>query len=235
MDIAIKISYYGEPLDDFTISELHGISEFKEELDKSYKTFVHQKTDGFGSGFYELAIELLSDISLKEFIEFVVGGVAYDLIKSGSRRLILKPFYAAYSKLKEKNSNVDISRLDFSFNDSTISIYKIFKNSIFEELENILLGLQINYNNLYLQGVEKPYQIDIPIFKNPNGTHNIDYRCKLSFDETIKEIGKEDYYKFWGSFYQFKGRFYVYDYKNQVLTTNEYFTEELYWEKVQTM
>ena len=109
---------------------------------------------------------------------------------------------------------------------------QIYENSIFGELENILLGLSINYTNLYLKSGEKPFELNIPIFKNPNESNGIKYRCLLSVDETIQNINKEDYFIYWGAYYQFKGWFHVFDYKKQELTNEFYYTEELYLEKV---
>lgn len=232
MSTAIKISYYGEPEEGFNISEFDGITEFKNDLDEGYYTFIHQKTDGYGAGLYELAIEILSDLSLKQFIDFIGTGIAYDIFKSGTNNFVLRPFIKAYNKLKKKNKNIDIQELKFSFKDTTIIIHKIYENSIFDELENILLGLSINYPYLYLKSGEKPYEINIPVFKNPNKNNGIKYRCLLSIDETIRNIDKEDYFKYWGAYFQFKGWSHVFDYKKQKLTNDFYYTEELYWEKV---
>ena len=232
MRTAIKISYYGEPEEGFNISEFKGLTEFKNDLDEDYYAFIQKKTDGYGAGFYELAVEILSDLNLQQFIEFIGTGIAYDVLKSGTENIILKPFLKAYKKLKRKNRSIDIQELKFSFKDSTISIYKIYENSIFGELENILLGLSINYTNLYLKSGEKPFELNIPIFKNPNESNGIKYRCLLSVDETIQNINKEDYFIYWGAYYQFKGWFHVFDYKKQELTNEFYYTEELYLEKV---
>jgi len=129
MSTAIKISYYGEPEEGFNISEFDGVTEFKNDLDEGYYAFIHQKTDGYGAGFYELAVEILSDLSLQQFIEFIGPGIAYDILKSETNNVILKPFVKAYKKLKKKNKNIDIQELKFSFKDSTITIHKIYKTA----------------------------------------------------------------------------------------------------------
>jgi len=76
-----------------------------------------------------------------------------------------------------------------------------------------------------LKSGEKPYEINIPVFKNPNGNNGIKYRCLLSVDETIRNIDKEDYFKYLGAYYRFKGWFYVFDYKKQELTNEFYYTK----------
>lgn len=232
MSTAIKITYYGEPEEDFTISEFDGLSDFKKDLDKNYVTLIHQKTDGYGAGFYELTVEILSNINLKRFIELLGSGIAFDIIKSTTKDVILKPFINAYKKLKKNNKDIDIEELKFSFKDSSITVHKIYQNSIFEELEGILLGLSINYTNLYLKSGEKPYQIEIPIFKYPDKSYGVKYRSHLSVDEPLQNLDRNSYYKFWGAYYQFRGWYFVFNYREQEVTDFNYYTEKLYLDEV---
>jgi hypothetical protein len=228
MSTAIKISYYGEPNENYNISEFVGISDFKNNLERDYTTFIRQKTDGYGAGFYEFVVEIISDITLNDFITFLLTGTAFDLVKYGTKNFAIQPFLNAYKKLRTTNKEVDIEELRFSFKDSNVIIYRIYQNSILEELENILLSLSINYDKLFYENKERPYQIDIPVFEDPIENNGIDFRFLLSVDEPIQNTSSKDYFKFWGAYYQFRGWKYVYDCLNKKLMDATYHNTDSY-------
>src|SRR5438309_7723790 len=78
-------------------------------------------------GLYGFTVEFFTTFSVQHFVNLILDGVAYDLIKSGSDALVLRPFIAAYNALKRKNadrsSRVHVSRLRLSFQDSVVVIH----------------------------------------------------------------------------------------------------------------
>src|SRR5438046_10681694 len=65
-------------------------------------------------GLYGFTVEFFTTFSVQHFVNLILDGVAYDLIKSGSDALVLRPFIAAYNALRRKNadrsSRVRVSR-----------------------------------------------------------------------------------------------------------------------------
>jgi hypothetical protein len=98
---AIKISY-GAIQEGQTIIQPIGIAEFKEELSQCYVSSVYGRRGDLGGGLYEFAIEFLANISIQDVLQLIAGGVAFDLLKSGTKTFVLRPLIAAYEKLKIK-------------------------------------------------------------------------------------------------------------------------------------
>ena len=93
---AIKVEYWAEKKANTTdLFDLAGIEEFRAELTNHYVGAVHARPGPCG-GLYGLVVEFLTSFSLQHFVNLILDGVAYDLIKSGSDALVLRPFVAAY-------------------------------------------------------------------------------------------------------------------------------------------
>jgi hypothetical protein len=121
---------------------LDGIVEFREELAKEYVSVVHGRPGALG-GLHQFAVEIVSHLTLQDVATFLLSGMAYDVIKSGTKAFILRPFITAYRKLRDRNPKlrVDIEQLAIIFQDSTLIIYKITDDSICETLEGILTAV----------------------------------------------------------------------------------------------
>jgi hypothetical protein len=97
MDIggAVRIEYWAEADGKIGLLEPEGISEFKAELAEHYVSQVRGRPGALG-GLYGLSIEFLTSFSLQHFLNLIVDGIPYDLVKSGSDALILQ-FFAPLS------------------------------------------------------------------------------------------------------------------------------------------
>src|SRR6266853_399380 len=115
---AVKVEYWAVQEGETGLREPQGIGAFREELARNYVGQVHARPGPLG-GLYGFNVEFLTSFSLHHFLELIVDGIAYDLIKSGSNALVLRPFLAAYKALKQRNverlSHIHVSRLLLSF------------------------------------------------------------------------------------------------------------------------
>jgi hypothetical protein len=227
---SLKILYWTIPEPGHKVIELDGLADFRFELSQEYISVVQSRPGGCGGGLYELAVEFISKITLQDFASFLLQGIAYDIIKSGSKAFILRPFLESYKKLKSLNPNrgVDIDELKIVFQDSTIVIHKITEDSISLHLERILLCLANHAQHLIVAESERPFEIVIPVFEDPAWDRPCRFRVKLDVDETIPKFSNKEYFGFWGTWYDFAG-FRVYDVQNRILMQEEFFTSERYW------
>jgi hypothetical protein len=229
---SIKVTYWAEQkVDAPSIHDFEGIDEFRKELAESYISAIHGRPGGLG-GLHELIIELVSNISLFEIAKLIAAGVAYDLIKSGSKAFVLRPFLAAYKKLKERNKsyNIDISEIRVVLEDSILIIYKICDDGIVSQLENIFTGLAIHYSNLVLSSGERPFEIHIPIFEDTTSDRLSRFRVLLDVDETIRGVKSSDYFNLWGLCYDYLRNYYrVYDVRRKLLIDEGFYTQQRYW------
>ncbi len=205
---SIKISYWAPPKNDgsMSIDDFDGIDEFRAELAQDYISVIHGRPAGRGGGLHELVVEFVSKLTLVDVAKFLMEGIAFDLIKSGTKAFILRPFIAAYKKLRGRNQGkqtIDIAELRFIFQDSFLVIYKVSEDSIFLSLENILKTFGEHSPALTLKSGERPFEIHIPVFEDPAKDCLCKFRVLLDVDETIEDITPSDYFKFWGVSYNY--------------------------------
>lgn len=232
---AVKISYWAYPEGTNTIKEPIGIAEFRNELAQSYVSLVRGRPSGFGGGFYQFAIEFVADISIHDVLKFIAGGIAFDLLKSGSQAFIVKPLLLAYERLKNRNSNpgIDIHAVNFIFKDAEIIVTKIGPDSIYTSLGDIFKTLADSYGALQNGNGEFPSTIYIPVFEDPARAVSR-YRMLLDVDETIRNITSKAYFEYWGIRYDFECASRVFDVTRQLLIDERFLTQDEYrreWEK----
>jgi hypothetical protein len=213
--------------------EPEGISEFKAELAAHYVSQVRGRPGALG-GLYGLSIDFLTSFSLQHFLNLIVDGIAYDLVKSGSDALILRPFVAAYKALKQRNSErftgLRIERLRLSFEDSTVLIHELREVELVSNLDRILNTLASHYKNLTLRSGEEPSFISIPVVEDPAGDDRLSrFREFLDVDETVQDITAQRYLGFWGLQYDFANTSRVYDVEKEVLLDIHFLTQSEYW------
>ena len=228
---AVRISYWAVQ-EGATIIEPVGIAEFKEELSQNYVSSVHGRPGDLGGGLYELTIEFLTSISIQDVVTFIAGGVAYDVIKSGTKAFMLRPLIAAYEKLKNKNKDrdIDIHELKFIFQDAEVIVGKICSDSIYDSLSQIFRAISDNYGFLKNRDGEFPYTIQIPVFEDPE-KKLCRFRVLLDVDETIDNVTSANYLDYWGIYYDFERASRVYDVKKRLLIDEDFLTLDRYWQK----
>jgi hypothetical protein len=228
---AVRISYWAIQ-EGVKIIDPVGMIEFKEELSQSYVSSVHGRPGDLGGGLYEFTIEFLTNISIQDVAKFIAGGVAFDLLKLGTKAFVLRPFIAAYEKLKKKNKegDVDIHELKFIFQDAEVIVSKICTGSIYDSLGSIFRAISENYEFLKNRDGEFPYTIQIPVFEDPEKTL-CRFRVLLDVDETIGHVTSANYQDYWGIYYDFERASRVFDVKRKLLIDEDFLTLDRYWQK----
>jgi hypothetical protein len=168
---------------------------------------------------------------LSHFVQLILDGVAFDLVKHGTKAFVLRPFIAAYTKLLERNDNhhIDMTELRIEFQDSSIIIHSIFITNFIDHLNDILITLAENYKSLSINCHEYPDRIHIPVFEDQDKDRPYRFRVIGYFDETISAKGPQDFFGFWGLEYDKANTVRVYDVKRQLLIDDNFGTLEQYY------
>ncbi len=230
-DLAINIDYWAVK-EGNGLLQLAGMEEFQSGLSEHYVARVHGRPGDLGGGLYEFAVQVIADISLQDVVKLIADGVAFDLLKSGTKSFVLRPFLAAYEKLKARNVDreVDIDEIRFMFNDSEIIVTKICRNSIYESLGAIFKTLAQDFACLKNGEGEYPYTIQIPVFEDPE-KKLCRFRVLLDVDETIEGVTDAAYLGYWGIYYDFERASRVFDVKRKLLIDSDFLTLDRYWQE----
>jgi hypothetical protein len=232
---AVKVECWAAQEGDLGLVQPEGIEEFKTELARNYVGQVHARPGSLG-GLYGFVVEFLTTFSLHRFLDLIVDGIAYDLIKSGSDALVLRPFLSAYKALRQRNvgrfSEISIERLLLSFQDSIVVIHELTHHSIERNLEHILTTLAANYKYLILRTGERPFLVSIPVVEDPAEHRSCRFRELLEIDETIRDITDERYSALWGIQYDYARTTRVYDVERRVLLDQGFHTQAQHWDAV---
>ena len=119
---SVRISYWAEKKEGISLHSLAGLEEFRKDLDDNYISVVQSRPGDLG-GLHQFVVEFVSSISLHDFVTFLLEGISFDLIKSGTKALVFRPFISAYKKLKEhdENKHVDIEEFRVVFQDALLN------------------------------------------------------------------------------------------------------------------
>lgn len=229
--MAITVKYFAPAKGDTGLYDLEGVNDFRNELEADYVTFILGRPGGLG-GLYQLSVQVVSTFALSHIVRLLLDGVAFDLIKSGAKAFVLRPFLDAYRKLRERNRppHACIDELRLVFQDCVVTIDCMGHNSIASSLEEILRTLASNYEHLLLSSGESPFEIHVPVFEDPAEDRPSRFRVLLKFDETIQSIGTSDYFRFWGLWYDFSRRHRVYDVSGHSLIDEGFLSIKEYWD-----
>lgn len=230
--LAINIDYWAVQKDENDLLQLAGITDFQDDLSQNYVSRVHGRPGGLGGGLYEFAIQVIANISVHDVVKLIADGIAFDLLKAGTKSFVLRPFLAAYGKLKARNADrgVDIHEIKFMFNDAEVVISKICDDSIYESLGQIFQTLAQNFEHLRGRKGEYPYSIQIPVFEDPE-KRLCRFRVLLDVDETIQKVTSANYLEYWGVQYDFERTSRVFDVKRTLLIDSDYLTLDRYWQE----
>lgn len=241
-EIAIKIEYYvlGK-----SSTENYGeddVDQFRDEIQNDYVVTFNKKAAERGGGHF--IIEFLLNLKLEDYLMMIIGGLAWDLVKMGTRQFFLKPFIERYIKFRETTYAHDIRDIIFNFSDTKLHIYSVIDNSPevnFAIISKVFQKLASNYNKIDIDKNNKLTDIHIPMFLDETGNKNI-YRQKLEFDDPIElELmiaGKENdvftqkaYFKYWGlAYFNYERKVYNLE-KQELLNSNWRSEDEYFWEQ----
>ncbi|MFI5419452.1 MAG: hypothetical protein ACHQ1H_00645 [Nitrososphaerales archaeon] len=229
-DTAVVIRYWISSDDPIDFPDLDGIEEFRNALSDDYLTVVRGRPSGAG-GLVHLTAELISSFPLSHIVQLLLDGIAYDLIKEGSRSFILRPFIAAYHRLRDKNKErlLEIAELKIEFADCQISVHEVSRDTVIDNIERILHFLAYNYGRLALPSGELPYEIHVPVVEDPDTECATKFRILANIEETITGC-PDDYFRYWGIAYGYPWERRVYDVREKRLLNESFSTVQEYWQ-----
>jgi hypothetical protein len=228
---AITVKYWIASDQGRNFRDLDGIAEFRRELAADYVSLVKGRPAGAG-GFTHLYVEVISCLTLSHLVRLLLDGVEFDFIKQGTERFMLRPFLAAYRKLRDRNKNsrsIDIGELQIHFQDSVVMIHELATDTVVPNLGKLLLSLAENYDHLKLRDGESPLVIHIPVFEDTDEDRPCRFRVRGDIDENLPSDGPADYFKFWGLEYIVETDRRVYDVARQLLLDESFNTVEEHW------
>jgi len=229
--VAIRIDYWTLPDGSPSGEEPEGIEDFRRELQETYVSLVRGQSGSCGGGLYKFLIQVTSSITFHDIANLILGGISYDLIKSGTNSFVMRPLLAAFKKLKSRNKkwNIEVDELKFSFQDADIIVKKIGTQPLSDDIERIFMALAESFEFMKGHTGESPYAIHIPVFEDPNPRF-CRFRALLDVDETIQTVTTDSYLQFWGVRYNHEAQIRVFDVQRRLLIDNRYMTQDEYWE-----
>lgn len=229
--VAVKVEYSTFPNASPTGEEPEGIEEFCRELQESYVALVRGTSGVCSGGLYDFVITITSNITLRDVVNLMLGGVAYDVIKSGARSFVLRPLLTAFAKLRSANTkwDLEIDELRLSLQETDIVIKQIGTHPLSVDLKMILETIAKNFEFMKGRGKEVPYVIHIPVFEDSN-PHFCRFRSLLDVDETIQGVTQHAYAQYWGVRYNLSGQIRVFDVERRLIIEEEYMTQSEYWQ-----
>jgi hypothetical protein len=228
---SVAIEYWAVPVTEGTYDELAGIDAFRAELSGSYPSAIRgRRSDACGGGMYSLLVEFVSGMSLRSLADIVLSGIAYDLIKSGAESIVLRPFCAAYRKLRDRNreKRLDIGELRIRLADAEIIIYRLYDDSVMECLDSVLRGVAANVGAETLRHAGSgPSEVHVPVLRDGAEDRLCKFRVMLDVDETIVPSANT-YEQYWGVIYDAYCKTMVYDVQGRLLIDEEFWSQGRY-------
>ncbi|MEY3500005.1 MAG: hypothetical protein RL308_1674 [Bacteroidota bacterium] len=234
-EIAINISYNAH-FSDYELEDFEGVQELKTELSKHYVSRIKGTPVGRGGGVYEFVVDIMMNISLGGFTKFILENVAFDLIKSGTKSLVLKPFMKAFEDFNSKNGGkVAIREFKFQFEDSEVVIRSVNNQGVYSVAPLVFEKLAKVYSNLLEPNSNKhPNRICIPVVYDRimEKTETTRYRELLNDEEEylFNKLSLNQYFEFWGLNFEFNHAQpdIVFDVQNNQLTSDEFFSGDIF-------
>jgi hypothetical protein len=216
--------------------ELNGAEDFRSDLEAAYaEVSVESARGGLGGGLYTLFVEICAAVTLPYVVQLILNGIAFDLIKLGTEKLILRPLLTAQRKLKERNrSNRDAGefaylRIMFSDSNVIVDADSRVNQSISESIGKVLLLIAQNYEHLSLADGRTPVEIYIPVIEDTGPERRSRFRAVLEVDEDMP-VGDTVFFEYWGLSYS-NGERRVYDVQRRLLLDELFLYRHEYWQQ----
>jgi hypothetical protein len=231
---SVKVSWWAEQIGPTKLSGFDGIDDFRRELDENYVAIVRPRPGDLG-GLYQLAVHFVTNITLGDVATFIASGVAYDVLKSGSKAFVLRPFLEAFNRLRSRNKgqNIGIEELLLEFHDSIVALDASRGDVIATQIGFILETISANYELLTLKSRETPFEIRIPVFEATAKDRPARFRALLDVDEILAQGTADDYAGFWGLWYDYSRQYRVFDVKRRLLIDEKWVSRAHYWQEME--
>jgi hypothetical protein len=211
-----------------SVEELKDIEYFKEKVNKNYNNIVKANPVGRGGGAYEFIIRFICDLHLQHYIEIIIGYLGVKVINKSTDKVLDKyvfvPLQTYYQELKNNNPVLDCYSFQIELKDVKIFIYKTSDNSIFPNLNKILLQISEQIKNIEKIKGHKTTAIHIPAVLDVLDGYKV-YRVPLGELETTN-LSDKDYFSFWGVEYCSSQLRAVYDLNSKSILSDYRFYSE---------
>jgi len=215
---------------------LNGAEDFRGDLEAAYaEVSVESARGGLGGGLYTLFVEIGAVVTLAHVVQLILDGIAFDLIKLGTEKLILRPLLTAQRKLKGRNRSDrdagEFAYLRIRFSDSNVIVDADSRvnQSISESLGKVLLLIAQNYEHLSLADGRTPVEIYTPVIEDTGPERRSRFRAVLEVDEDMP-VSDAVFFEYWGLSYS-NGERRVYDVQRRLLLDELFLYRREYWQQ----
>lgn len=165
-----------------------GLNTYLKYLEKQYYAKVSLRSYQKKKGAIDMTIDMNCSLTLVELLTFHNQG------RWGNNGTDISPLKKSFDRLVVQNTvELDIEELTIYLQDTNIIIKKIYRQSISEQVDDILNELASHYIYLSKGLTEKPYEIFIPVFEDNLAENGLDGDITC-----YKEIVPKTYFEFWG-------------------------------------
>lgn len=199
--------------------QFEGIPEFKEQLQQSYQFQLRTKWISSYAEGAEFWMTLFVNSELSKFLaSAVAGGMAWDLIKVGSKNYIFTPFINALEELNTKNeqnwNGLKILKFKFQFDDCEIYVGGLNENftSIMSNVFNEISKKKPKFERLV--GL-KVIKIELPV--KIDKREWVEESDKYKVDTSNKNHSINAFLKLWKLTFETEFPVMIYDFKNDTL------------------
>tara|TARA_R110002051_G_scaffold222630_3_gene286197 strand:- start:1277 stop:1945 length:669 start_codon:yes stop_codon:yes gene_type:complete len=193
-----------------------GLDAFRLKVEKDFFCDVKITSSKQLNNSNDLILEAKFNFELSQGLPILANRQIGDLDLSDSQEKDCLFLNALEDLYKNNVQCIDIEEVNIIFNDCMIVIHKIFENSISSQLNNIITELHKN-QLFYTKGFTKmPYEIHIPVFEQKH----IDSDFSL-LNIRMKANKNEDYFAFWGLYFEDTIDAHIYDFFNKDIIDGE--------------
>ncbi|MBT8187388.1 MAG: hypothetical protein HKP38_01445 [Croceitalea sp.] len=200
-----------------TTTELIGLDHFKKDLERDFYSNATIRCQYVTENKLNLYIDLSCNFGLIESLFHLNNGNWGSYYTASSKESALSPFHTSLYTLAEENQKlIDIEELSLTLKDTTITIAKIFDQSIPDQLSNILSTLSSHFVH-FTKGIsEMPYEIFVPVFE--------ENKHIILDAEGLNQRSKMDFFDFWGLYFESKNDPVIYDLKTKkIIEKSDFF------------
>lgn len=188
-----------------------GLNEFKEEIKKDYPVQDRPKWIPSYSEGNEFWLDVFINSPAFEFVKnIVIGGLAWDLIKLGAKKINLKPLLQSIEKLLDQNiGTISFENVLLEFDDITIKIIGV-NECFISNLSRIFDALYKEIPYLQSKGLKNISRIVIPVTKSEE---NNEVRYSYGLDDL--STNEQDFLTNWEIFAGFGCQRFIYNLKDR--------------------
>ncbi|NKI32533.1 hypothetical protein [Croceivirga thetidis] len=199
--------------------EAVGLETFQKILERDFfaessiETIYVEEHDRF-----DLIIDLNCNFSLTESL-FHLNNGNWGSFKKGEGKHNKKSvcqFQEYFEYLIEINyTKFDLKELSIHLSDTSIVVERLYCMSIVEQLATIMDSICSNFVHITLGLTEMPYEIFVPVFEEKSSNGMLPTHCESN-------RGPEDYFKYWGLYFDSSSKMMVYDYGSKKVISGDF-------------